>query len=449
MSWVGLLFVAAAAPCFGTIATCRADGTTDATACLEQVLASAQKQGDGKVNLPLGTYLVSHTLVIPNNVELLGEGRGDVHLTGTVILAASSFVPGTPLVKFGPDPGPNFGVKVEDLTVNCNNAATIGIQNQTAEDQSYGKDLLIVGCSDKGLDIETVNARNSGPWEDLEIYPRIDRVSTSTLCVNVHGVKAFRGISGLTCNPGAGATIPATGIYLDGDGLFQNIHVEHATTAISLGDSVNSANGMVVENAQFGPDIRTGVQINAATGNAQNLGIFGMSCVGCSILLNDGTTGKQIWDTSLGWYLLGKGQTNTQTALSSNYGIEQQLESNFHSSTTAVGPGNNQYFGTFSVWDATPNGKTSVIEMAGAAQGSQNLQEWRNSFGQPLTSVDATGVLHTLTMQLRQGDSSLGCNDISRGTLQVVPAADGVHDQARICVKASAGTGFQWVYLNQ
>jgi hypothetical protein len=67
-----------------------ADGKTDDTAAIQQMLDDAGKNGGGEVNLPAGQYLVNGSLKIPEGVTLSGIAHSPVYiepLIGTVILA--------------------------------------------------------------------------------------------------------------------------------------------------------------------------------------------------------------------------------------------------------------------------------------------------------------------------------------------------------------------------
>jgi hypothetical protein len=143
--------------------------------------------------------------------------------------------------------------------------------------------------------------------------------------VSVEDVISFRGIEGLTCNGGMAGTI-STGLFLDGAGMYSNIHIEHARTGIALGSHNNTADGLIVINGQFGPDVTTGVFIDGRgnVGGNQNLTLMGLLCVGCTNLLQDDVMQILNNHSSLGLYSLGDGSSN-QTVFSTAAGIHSAI----------------------------------------------------------------------------------------------------------------------------
>ncbi|MBV9265012.1 MAG: hypothetical protein JO061_02470 [Acidobacteriaceae bacterium] len=310
---------------FGVPATCRGDGKTDVTACLQQTMIWARHNGQTEVDLPPGTFLVSQPLVILDRIRLFGSGRGDSNYVGTVLRASPSFPAGQPLtILGGRTGGPYYNVQIAQLTLDCAGLAGVGLLNTQAEEHSEGRSLLIEACPNASVDIEGSGAQNSGPFEDLEILPG-GASTVSTVCVKVANVISFRGVQDVTCNANAYQTRPGVAFAVDGGSTYLNTHVEHFQTAFSLGSPVNSADGMFVADGQFGPDVDTGVFITGGVAN-QNLALLGIRCYSCSNLLIDSVTGNTMpQTTSLGWYFLGNGPGETKNVLSSQYGLQTQL----------------------------------------------------------------------------------------------------------------------------
>lgn len=259
---------------------------------------------------PSGTYGIRGTLTIPNKTQILGVGRGDPGIN-TVIKALPGFPSNAPLVRMG-DINPSFGVRIENLTLDGSGIAPVCLENRNSEELSAGRDLLLLHCTSAPLYIAGSGAQNSGPFTDLEIYPTATRADT--VCVRIDNVISFRGIQGLTCNAGPGKLRPEVALHLTGGSRYSDIHVEHFATAFSLGDSAQTADGMTIINAEFGPAVDTGVSINARPGN-QNITVMGLSCVGCKMLLADHMSGKMDNHSSLGFYALGDGPPHQQPVL--------------------------------------------------------------------------------------------------------------------------------------
>jgi Pectate lyase superfamily protein len=303
-------------------AACRADGITDTTTCLQSALLTAQRSGDSQVFLSKGTYLVSRAIYVPSKVQLIGIGRGDRNLIGTVIAASNSFPLHGAVIKMGMDGTMNFDVQVKNLTVNGGHRADFGLQNRYSMELSYGEDLLITDFLKAGLDVEGSAAQNSGPFRNLEIYPGSGyTVTRETNCIIVRNVIAFRGIQGVTCNAGSNyLTRPEVALQLDGAGTYSSLHVEHFGTAVHLGSDVNSADGLIVMGGQFGPDVDTGIVIDRMA-RSQNLSFFGLSCTNCAAVLNDEITSHTVrWD--VGWYLMGNGAGADKKILTSDHDVK-------------------------------------------------------------------------------------------------------------------------------
>jgi Pectate lyase superfamily protein len=310
---------------YSATTSCRADGLTDVTSCLQNALLAAQQSGDAQLFLSKGTYSVSATIVVPSKVQLIGTGRGDKNLIGTVIAASASFPLHGVVVQMGVAGAANFAVQVKNLTIDGGRRADYGLQNKSSMELSYGEDLLISNFLKAGLDIESSAAQNSGPFRNLEIYPGSGpTVTTDTRCIIVRNVIAFRGIQGVTCNASEQyLTRPEIALQLDGAGVYSSIHVEHFGTAVHLGSDVNSADGLVFMNGEFGPDVDSGIVIDKLA-TSQNLSFFGVSCDTCSAVLNDQITGRTArW--ALGSYLMGNGAGDDKKVLSTDHGIVDKV----------------------------------------------------------------------------------------------------------------------------
>jgi hypothetical protein len=264
---------------------------------------------------------VSRSIYVPSKVQLIGIGRGDRGLIGTVIAASNSFPLHGAVIKMGMDGTMNFGVQVKNLTINGGYRADVGLQNRYSMELSYGEDLLITDFLKAGLDVEGSAAQNSGPFRNLEIYPGAGyTVTRETNCIIVRNVIAFRGIQGVTCNAGSNyLTRPEVALQLDGAGTYSSLHVEHFGTAVHLGSNVTSADGLIVMGGQFGPDVDTGIVIDRMA-RSQNLSFFGLSCTSCAAVLNDEITSHTVrWD--VGWYLMGNGAGADKKILTSDHDV--------------------------------------------------------------------------------------------------------------------------------
>lgn len=308
------------------------NGVTDDLPAIHRALETAAHAG-GRILFPAGTYGVSATLVIPTKTQIFGVGRGDPAFANTgsintVVKALPNFPRGAALVQMGASPAPDFGVQIENMTLDGSSIAGTCLLNLYSEEQSFGRNLVLANCTEAGLRVAGSGAQNSGPYENLEILPGAGTGSNAnTRCVEIKAVDAFRGIQGLTCNAGTDySSRPAIAMELDGTGVYQGIHIEHFATAVVLGNASDPADTLIFAGGGFGPDVTTGLVISKRPRmNNQNLTILGISCSTCKTLLQDEITGTHISDTSLGWYLLGNGAGKNKAILSSNSGVGGQL----------------------------------------------------------------------------------------------------------------------------
>jgi Pectate lyase superfamily protein len=425
-------------------APCHGDGKTDVTSCITGFMSWAHRNGSTASLLLPGTYVVSQPIVIPDKMSLVGSGRGDPGYVGTVLQASASFPANQPLVVMGGSTGgPYFSVQVTNMTLDCHGRASHAIENTQAEEHSYGRQLLIEGCPDTGVLVQGSGAQNSGPFDDLEIYPGVAGTATTT-CIKVSNAISFRGVSNLTCNAEHYQTQPRVAIQVDGGSSYTGIHVEHFATAVGAGSASNSADGMFIANAQFGPDVATGIAIANNSSN-QNISLFGVRCFSCSQILTDSITGRTLSTTALGFYLLGDGGGPGNTLLTSASGLQAQVYAPVTQGATAIGPGNNQHWNsTLTVWDATSWGQTRTIEADAANQGDVNLHEYRDSAGRVMAAVKPDGTFEVPSVQYIPESNNLPCDIDHRGTSRLEPSSSG--DHAKMCAMTAAGT-MSWIQI--
>lgn len=403
------------------------NGVADDLPAINGALAAVAGKGQ-RILFPAGTYMVSGTVVLPDKASIIGVGRGDPGSYNTVIKALPNFT-GTTVIQMGYS-APSFDIQVEKMTIDGSAIVPTCLMNQYGEEMSYGRDLMLTNCGSAPLVISGSGAQNSGPFENLEIYPGGGApVTSASLCVQVTGVISFRGIKGITCNGGAYYTTrPAVALALDGGGQYSDIHVEHYATGISLGNSALSADGLVIANAEFGPDVSTGVAVtNLPASNNQNISIFGLTCVGCTNVLTDAEVGTNITDNSVGWYMIGNGAGSGKPRLTGNTGQLAQFVGQMKQlGNLSVGPSNPRTNATLSLYDASPSGVTTMVEVAGANQGSTNLFEWHNLNDTPVAVVNPDGYLYAPGYVASNAASALGNGGLNlAGTAPLVWSVDG------------------------
>jgi hypothetical protein len=393
-----------------------------------------------QVFLAAGTYLISNTLVIPDKVQVMGVGRGDAGGINTVIKASPTFPKGISVVQLGNAPGPNFNVQISNLTIDGSVRAGSCLADAYAEELSWGRNLLLMDCTN-GLWVNGGNAQNSGPFNDLEIYPNSSNPA-GTNCVVVWESAGFRGVNDVTCNGARMSTQPSVGFLLDGGGTYSNFHTEHFTTGISLGNSM-PADGMAISGAEFGPSISTGILITSAKAN-QNITLNAITGFNIQTLVNDQQMNVSITDPSLGFYFIGNGGGSSKPFLTSKIGLGNQFFGTMKvGGNVAIGNGDWHTETTLSVYDGTSAGVTSVLEISGANQAATDLHEWRDQWNNTVSYISADAVFHTSNLKLEQRPQPT-CSVATRGTIAFVPGWSGKADGVQVCAKA-ANDSYNWV----
>jgi hypothetical protein len=267
-----------------------------------------------------GTFQTKVPWVIPNKVSVLGTGRGDPGWHNTAIQAIPGFPANAALVSLGRI-APSFGVRVENLTVDCNQiAGCTGVQNFNAEEESGLRHVNITNYLAIGLDIETSNAQNSGPYEDIELLPA-PSASAETLGFSVQSVVSFRGIHGVTINDSGAAIAPANCADVDSSGTFMDIHIEGCGVGVLIGSNaaVSGASFFNIFGATTGT-VTTVAEISNAY-SSQDILFSGLERGAGTNVLIDQITGAVLTDNSLSFYLVGDGVGATKTRLSSSAGL--------------------------------------------------------------------------------------------------------------------------------
>jgi hypothetical protein len=192
-----------------------------------------------------------------------------------------------------PNNGPLFGTGLQDLVVDCNSSslATIGIRNQTSQEQTALDRVKITGCVDTGLEVTVVSAQNSGPYRDLLIIPSSSASTAYTTCARLGVSMAFsmagtrtypthcgddnpadtkdcalfgwRGIKGMTCDASNTSVQIRYGIDMSGQGgRLSNVYIKGAKTGVLLGANPNfNSNGAVLEGIQGCASVECGTNV--------------------------------------------------------------------------------------------------------------------------------------------------------------------------------------------
>ena len=325
-----------------------------------------------EVHLMRRTWITNASIIVPNKSLLLGSGRGDAGLSGTVIQSGPLFPSSTPVVQMGSAPIA-MGVRVENLTVDCNNKiGATGVQNKWSQEESGLHHVLILNCPVSGLDVETSAAQNSGPYEDLEVlnYEICSNCSSATVPIIVKEVTAFRGILGATINSD-GARSSGTGIQIDSSGSFTDIHCEHVDSCLLMG-SQQATSAVTASNIECGPATLECVIFSNAY-DSRNLTVLGIVATSGNLVadqINDKFISLSDVGGSLGMYSVGSG--NSHTLITSSPHLNSRLPGiallgSASGSITHLAP---PIAGTNTITDPAATGTASLaaVENCGATQ---------------------------------------------------------------------------------
>jgi hypothetical protein len=266
------------------------------------------------VLLPAGTIVIPNTWILPSNTKLIGLGYGTTG--GTVIQActtsncSANFPTGTAMIQLGigscsPGVFCDSGISVENLMLDGFSLNINGIQNSTAQ-SSYVDQVTIYRILGTGL---VVSSQNSGPYTNITFDSGPSALSTTT-CASVSGVKATRGIHGLTCIAGSVAN---TAVYLDASSTsIEDARIAGFYDGILVG-SQGAAQGDVLFNI-FGDtivstDIPAPVNVIhlSALHTVTDISIMGVNnVVGSNNTIRDDLTSTTLTDPYVAMYVLGR-----------------------------------------------------------------------------------------------------------------------------------------------
>jgi len=210
----------------------------------------------GAVNI-----VTSVSQVRPTNTDWISYGHATTtpySNIGTSMQPSNSFPTSTPIEQWG-STGAVFQVQDHNIRISClppNGTpitGSIGIQNKWAEEGSMLDNVDIDGCMNAGLDIETSQAQNSGPYNVGVTMNSVSNTGAVAIRVgNASGSVMYplRPITG-TIN-GQGATSEAlVGIAVDfASGIdLSDIHCEQFVTCVEIGAN-HSTHSVLVQNLQ-------------------------------------------------------------------------------------------------------------------------------------------------------------------------------------------------------
>ena len=282
------------------------NGSTDDTAALNAAITYvANSTNGGIVRLPPGTCLVSSTITLPNAVSLIGQ---DILTTG--IRASSNFPTGIAVINMGPTNTNGFATHysvLENLEIDCNNVASIGVYSNTMQEGSYIDNILVYNFMLYGIDLEGYGVQNTYV---RNIYMVPGPSATTAIGIHLNSVQNRTVIEKTTIAANNAAPLRSSpAIYLENysTAAIRDIHCEDYTTCIKI-DSGSVADVSNVMGAANQPEL---VQFTATSygGTATNItATLPITNVGINDLLHSNKL-TQAQEVSTQFYASGSSTT--------------------------------------------------------------------------------------------------------------------------------------------
>jgi hypothetical protein len=256
-----------------------------------------------RILLPAGTISITVPWVLPKNTRITGEGRANTTIspsysTGSIITM------GDATCIFN---NSCFNISIEDLTLNGNNSAVDGIDNNAAQELSYVNNVSLTQIEGTGLSIMsgTLSPANSGPYSNI-YFTAGSSAGSSTACARISQVNT-RGIHGITCSAANGTT-PLAAIYLDGNSnTIEDFHVEGFQDGILVGDSEPTESNVLVNiNGANGAGPVNNVIHISGNNPSSDLAILGVRSSGAYYTIQDDLTTTTLADAAVAIYTLGE-----------------------------------------------------------------------------------------------------------------------------------------------
>lgn len=294
--------------------------------------------------LLLGNVLIQTTVPwqVPSHVWVNGLGdAGSFTTQDTELQAASGFsntgnappiCVANALVCLGHG-GQAFRAQVSNMNIDCNSqpGCTIAAYNGAAQDGSWFRGVTLANASVAGLMVSLTEftsgshqffgAVNSGPyhnvtvqyWQQCSCNPVGVLVQNNGTNPNFGGV--VRDFDNFTVSAnnacGSGTTCTGSGFLIEGASVnITNSHVEYYSTAVQIGASSYSTNGVEITNMYLSnTNSGTGVLIVAPTGSNStgDVTISGLNfaAVGTGNSLVDQVGGNTLQDLFIAFYAVG------------------------------------------------------------------------------------------------------------------------------------------------
>jgi hypothetical protein len=282
-----------------------------------------------------GTWLVTHTLVVPAVTVITGTGHPGSTGNGWSITAGSGFPANNPLVQLGSLTAFSPGARLEDVAFDCKSVpGSYAVLAETLAEQSGLQNFSALNCPGSRaypgvtapvIDINSAASTGSNEYFNIQ-YGDMQPGSGSTgSCIYIHGadISVPSIIGPLTCNSGSGTQ--GSGIVIDSSvgGTYLNIHGEHLANVIRLGLSSGvGAQGQVIINPSGATTITGSVVEIGSNPATTDFWIQNAQAQGarCTIVDNGHYGGLKLCDWEDSVFVSGTGAGLTYLTGSPNFG---------------------------------------------------------------------------------------------------------------------------------
>ena len=249
---------------FATDSGAVCDGSTDDTEAIRSALALAAHTQSfttlgGYVTLPAGVCVIKDQLVVQDRVVLRGQGVRVTQLHVTTQIPINR-----PVIRLGAGQGTSlaFNSRIEDMEINLNHVANIGLFSDSANEKSGASRIRIIGWLTHGvalIDSSTSMFNTNYDFRDVEMWKSLNSPVNTGIGVFIQSVSKTGGaFSRLMV--GQGASTGRQGLYgvyvLDtGTGgasvKVENLNVESYQAGVFLanGSSTSSGGGINLSGA--------------------------------------------------------------------------------------------------------------------------------------------------------------------------------------------------------
>lgn len=315
----------------------KGDGSTDDLVAINRATTAAGETTGASiiVEFPPGVYLVSDCVHIPSKVIVRGSGPvARFGPPGTTIQASAAFPGSTPVVQLGDDETNSIYCRLENIGIDGNHYADIGVYSNSINEESGLILCTIVDCETHGIYMDNSTTGLLRNFILRDLYILNDNANNTAIGIYIHGGGApQRGIDGMTVD----GVDYATCVQLDGcfGAFFERLHLENAVDGILIG-SVAACFDCVFIGTTGHSTLTDLFHIDDAT-TSQGLTFIGSYKNSATNNINDVVNGVTLTGNVVNHYTIGNLSVNGDIIVYSGSNIYNDAWQNYYTSSTVTG----------------------------------------------------------------------------------------------------------------